>query len=64
MVTFLPAAKGASSATPVSARSATEPLCTLQRMLDRLHQLPRPQARMDPDIVSGVRRQLNEQADD
>lgn len=39
-------------------------LVTLQRMLDRLHQLARPQARVDPDIVSGVRRRLNEQAED
>jgi anti-sigma factor RsiW len=38
-------------------------LVTLQRMLDRLHQLPRPAAREMPGIVSGVRRRLNEQAE-
>jgi hypothetical protein len=38
-------------------------LVTLQRLLDRLRQLPRPAAREIPGIASGVCRRLNEQAE-
>ena len=39
-------------------------LVTLQRMLDRLHHLPRPDAGETPDIAAAVRRRLGEQAGD
>jgi putative zinc finger protein len=35
-------------------------LVTLQRMLDRIHRLPRPDADETPDIAAAVRRQLDE----
>jgi hypothetical protein len=35
-------------------------LVTLQRMLDRMHHLPRPDADETPDIAAAVRRRLDE----
>lgn len=39
-------------------------LVTLQRMLDRLHHLPPPDAGETPDIAAAVRRRLGEPIDD
>jgi anti-sigma factor RsiW len=39
-------------------------LVTLQRMLDRLHHLPRPDGSGAPDIAAAVRRRLDERAED
>ncbi len=38
-------------------------LVGLQRVLDRLHRLPRPHAHETPDIASAVRRRLRETGD-
>ena len=39
-------------------------LVTLQRMLDRLHHLPRPDAGETRDIAAAVRRRLDQPAED
>ena len=39
-------------------------LVTLQRILDRLHHLPPPDAAETPDIAAAVRRRLDEPAGD
>jgi anti-sigma factor RsiW len=39
-------------------------LVTLQRMLDRLQHLPRPDPEEMPDIAAAVRRRLDERAED
>lgn len=39
-------------------------LVTLQRMLDRLHHLPRTRADETPDIAAAVRRRLDEPVED
>jgi anti-sigma factor RsiW len=39
-------------------------LVTLQRMLDRLHHLPPPDAHEPPDIAAAVRRRLDDPSED